>query len=223
MFLFKIAQMLTDTYKDKGARKRLIEELRSKGIKDERVLAAFENVPRHYFMHSDFRHIAYQDRAFRIGNGQTISQPYTVAYQTQVLHIERGDKVLEIGTGSGFQASILCEMGADLISLERHLPLLKIAYKRIHYLGYEPKLLHTDGSLGYLPEAPYDKIIVTAGAPNIPETLVKQLKIGGIMVIPVGDSKVQQMKTVIKKSEENIEIIALDDFKFVPLIGKQAW
>lgn len=215
--------MQEDSYRDKGARRRLIEELRHKGIRDERVLAAFDNVPRHFFMHSDFRHIAYQDRAFQIGSGQTISQPYTVAYQTQILHIERGDRVLEIGTGSGFQAAILCEMGAELISLERHLPLLKKAHRLLQKLGYEPELYHTDGSIGYPAKAPFDKIIVTAGSPGIPPALAQQLVIGGILVIPVGDNKNQKMHSVVRINETEFEDIILDDFKFVPLIGKQAW
>lgn len=218
-----IVPLITDTYKDKGARKQLIRELRSKGISDEKVLAAMMSIPRHFFMHKDFRHHAYLDKAFRIGEGQTISQPFTVAYQSQLLHVERGESVLEIGTGSGYQASVLLELGANLTTIERHEALHIEAQKVLKFLGYSAKFVCGDGSLGYSQNAPYDKIIVTAGAPVVPKALIEQLKIGGILIIPVGDGKIQKMHSIIKTNKDTFEDIELNDFKFVPLIGEQAW
>jgi protein-L-isoaspartate(D-aspartate) O-methyltransferase len=213
----------TDTYNDKGARKLLVKELREKGIQDEQVLQAILKVPRHHFIHKDFRWHAYQDKAFPIGEGQTISQPYTVAYQTQLLHIEPNDKILEIGTGSGYQAAILMEMGAKLFSIERQEKLYIKTKKLLTKLGYSGTFILGDGSEGHKEAAPYDKIIVTAGAPKIPTSLLEQLKIGGILIIPVGDNKEQVMHTLIKKMDGSIENIALEKFRFVPLIGNQAW
>ncbi|OYU96517.1 MAG: protein-L-isoaspartate O-methyltransferase [Bacteroidetes bacterium B1(2017)] len=212
-----------DSYKDKGARRLLVKELKEKGILDERVLAAIQSIPRHRFIHKDFRWHAYQDKAFPIGEGQTISQPYTVAYQTQLLHIEPGDKVLEIGTGSGYQAAVLIEMGATLTSIERQEKLFIKTRKLLTELNYKANLIYGDGSKGFLPDAPYDKIIVTAGAPRVPESLIEQLSTGGILIIPVGDSKVQTMHIIIKKTDGTLENISLDQFRFVPLIGNQAW
>lgn len=212
-----------DTYRDKGARKQLVRELREKGIIDEHVLDAIGKIPRHRFIHRDFHAHAYLDKAFPIGEGQTISQPYTVAYQTQLLHIEKGDRILEIGTGSGYQAAILVEMGAHLVSIERQENLYKKTKRLLHTLGYEATLLLGDGSEGYLLSAPYDKIIVTAGAPRVPHALIDQLKVGGILIIPVGDSRLQTMHTLIKRKDGSVEDIALDLFRFVPLIGSQAW
>jgi len=214
---------MIDTYKDKGLRKRLIDELTHKGINDKKVIAAMLKVPRHFFMHTDFRTHAYQDKAFRIAEGQTISQPYTVAFQTQLLQIEKGNKVLEIGTGSGYQASILLEMGAKLFTIERNEILYENATKLLDKLGYNATCVLGDGSLGCGNEAPFDKIIVTAGAPVVPKALIEQLKVGGILVIPVGDESVQKMHSIIKKSKTNYEEIILNDFSFVPLIGEQAW
>ncbi len=215
--------MITDTYKDKGARKQLVRELKTKGIYDDKVLAAMLKIPRHFFMHKDFRHHAYLDKAFRIGEGQTISQPFTVAYQTQLLHIEKNETVLEIGTGSGYQASVLLELGANLTTIERHEPLHIEAQKVLKYLGYHANFICGDGSLGYTQNAPYDKIIVTAGAPELPKALIEQLKVGGILIIPIGDSKTQKMHSIIKTGKATFEDIELNDFKFVPLIGEQAW
>lgn len=212
-----------DTYKDKGARRLLVKELREKGIVDEKVLEAIHKVPRHLFIHKDFRSHAYQDKAFPIGEGQTISQPYTVAYQTQLLHIEPNEKILEIGTGSGYQAAILIEMGAKLISIERQEKLFEKTRRLLHNLNYKAEFILGDGSKGYDAGAPYDKIIVTAGAPKVPQSLLNQLKIGGILIIPVGDSKIQTMHTLIKKIDGGIEDIELNQFCFVPLIGTQAW
>ncbi len=212
-----------DTYKDIGARKQLVAELKAKGIAEQRVLDAILKVPRHLFIHKDFRFHAYQDKAFPIGEGQTISQPYTVAYQTQLLHIEPKDHVLEIGTGSGYQAAILIEMGAVLTSIERQEKLYLKTKKLLTQLNYKGNFILGDGSNGYLPNAPYDKIIVTAGAPKVPESLLNQLKTGGILIIPVGDNAVQTMHTLIKKTDGSIEDIAMNQFRFVPLIGNQAW
>lgn len=213
----------TDTYKDKGARRLLVKELQSKGIIDLKVLDAIGKVQRHLFIHNDFRHLAYQDKAFPIGEGQTISQPYTVAYQTQLLHVEPTDKVLEIGTGSGYQAAVLLEMGATLYSIERQEKLYNKTKNLFTKLKYKANLKLGDGSKGWESEAPFDKIIVTAGAPKIPQSLINQLKIGGILIIPVGDEKNQIMHSIIKKIDGNVEVIPLQTFRFVPLIGQQAW
>lgn len=214
---------MIDTYRDRGARKRLVEELRKKGIVDERVLAAMQVVPRHFFMDKDFRAHAYEDKAFRIGAGQTISQPYTVAYQSQLLQVEKGNKVLEIGTGSGYQTAILAELGANIYTVERQEALFKETVGRLHKLGYNVTCILGDGSLGYAEAAPYDKIIVTAGAPVIPEKLKQQLKTGGILIIPVGTGKLQQMHSVVRTGTNTFEDITLENFRFVPLIGQQAW
>lgn len=214
---------MEDTYKDRGARKRLIGELRTKGIIDEKVLAAMYKIPRHFFIQSEFRTHAYQDKAFKIDAGQTISQPYTVAYQTQLLQIEPGDKVLEVGTGSAYQSLILLELGVELYTIERQEELFKKAHTKIAKFGYKATCILGDGSKGYASAAPYNKIIVTAGAPVLPESLISQLKIGGILIIPVGDSKVQKMHSIVKTGVSSYEEIILEDFKFVPLIGEQAW
>jgi protein-L-isoaspartate(D-aspartate) O-methyltransferase len=214
---------ITDTYKDKGARRLLVRELITKGIVDNKVLDAIGKVQRHLFIHNDFRHLAYQDKAFPIGEGQTISQPYTVAYQTQLLHVEPTDKILEIGTGSGYQAAVLIEMGANLYSIERQEKLFHKTQKLFLELNYKANLILGDGSIGYENAAPYDKIIVTAGAPKVPQSLINQLKVGGILIIPVGDEKNQIMHSIIKKMDGSVEVIPLQAFRFVPLIGNQAW
>ena len=215
--------IMEDTYKDRGARKRLIQELRTKGIVDEKVLAAMLKIPRHFFIQSEFRSHAYQDKAFKIDAGQTISQPYTVAYQTQLLQIEPGDKVLEVGTGSAYQSIILLELGVNLFTIERQEELFKKAHTRISKFGYKATCILGDGSKGYIEAAPYDKIIVTAGAPVLPDSLISQLKVGGILIIPIGDSKIQKMHSIVKTSATTFEEITLENFKFVPLIGEQAW
>jgi protein-L-isoaspartate(D-aspartate) O-methyltransferase len=215
--------IMEDTYKDRGARKRLIQELRTKGIVDEKVLAAMLKIPRHFFIQSEFRSHAYQDKAFKIDAGQTISQPYTVAYQTQLLQIETGDKVLEVGTGSAYQSIILLELGVNLFTIERQEELFKKAHARISKFGYKATCILGDGSKGYIEAAPYDKIIVTAGAPVLPDSLISQLKVGGILIIPIGDSKIQKMHSIVKTSSTTFEEITLENFKFVPLIGEQAW
>jgi protein-L-isoaspartate(D-aspartate) O-methyltransferase len=218
-----MAYKYIDNYREQGARKKLVEELRKKGIEDERVLLAIGKVPRHFFFDETFWNQAYKDIAFPIGEDQTISQPYTVAYQSQLLHINTGDKVLEIGTGSGYQACILLELGAKVYTIERQEKLYERTCKVLPYMGYKPKFFLGDGSRGIAKHAPYDKIIVTAGAPTVPDELLKQLKIGGILVIPVGDQQSQKMVTVLKAGENDYEKIVLDTFRFVPLVGDKAW
>ncbi len=218
-----MAYKFIDNYRERGARKKLVGLLKEKGISDERVLAAMEKVPRHYFFDQTFWTQAYKDIAFPIGDGQTISQPYTVAYQTELLHIKRGDKVLEIGTGSGYQTCILLELGANVYTIERQENLFRRTKQVLPQIGYQAHFLCGDGSKGIPEHAPFDKIIVTAGAPLVPEILLKQLKVGGILVIPVGDEKAQKMITILRISETDYEKIELDTFRFVPLIGDQAW
>lgn len=218
-----MAYKYIDNYREQGARKKLVEELRKKGIEDENVLKAIAKVPRHFFFDETFWNQAYRDIAFPIGEGQTISQPYTVAYQTQLLHIRKGDKVLEIGTGSGYQACILVELGANVYTIERQEKLYERTKQVLPHMGYKPKFFLGDGSRGIAKHAPYDKIIVTAGAPTVPEELLKQLNIGGILVIPVGDQELQKMITVLKTGENDYERITLDTFRFVPLVGDKAW
>jgi protein-L-isoaspartate(D-aspartate) O-methyltransferase len=218
-----MAYKFIDNYREQGARKRLVEILRKKGIEDEKVLLAIGKVPRHYFFDETFWNQAYKDIAFPIGAGQTISQPYTVAYQTELLHIQKNDKVLEIGTGCGYQTCILLELGAKVFTIERQEKLYERTIQVLPYMGYKPKFFLGDGSIGIAEDAPYDKIIVTAGAPTVPEILLKQLKIGGILVIPVGDEKSQKMVTVLKTAEHDYERHVLDTFRFVPLVGDRAW
>ena len=218
-----MAHKLVDSYREKGARKKLVELLRERGIADENVLRAIGKVPRHYFFDETFWKQAYKDIAFPIGDGQTISQPYTVAYQTELLHIKTGDKVLEIGTGSGYQTCILVELGAQVYTIERQENLYNRTKQVLPHMGYMAEFFYGDGSKGIAQNAPYDKIIVTAGAPLVPEILLKQLKIGGILVIPVGDEKSQKMITVLRVSENDFERFVLDTFRFVPLVGEKAW
>jgi protein-L-isoaspartate(D-aspartate) O-methyltransferase len=218
-----MAHKLVDSYREKGARKKLVELLRDKGIADEKVLKAIGKVPRHYFFDETFWTQAYKDIAFPIGDGQTISQPYTVAYQTELLHIKPGDKVLEIGTGSGYQTCILLELGAKVYTIERQESLYKRTSQVLPHIGYHAEFFFGDGSKGIAEHAPYDKIIVTAGAPLVPEIMLKQLRIGGILVIPVGDENSQKMITVLRINENDYERISLDTFRFVPLVGEKAW
>jgi protein-L-isoaspartate(D-aspartate) O-methyltransferase len=218
-----MASKYIDGYREQGARKMLVEEIKKKGIEDEKVLAAIGKVPRHVFFQETFWNQAYRDIAFKIDEGQTISQPFTVAYQTQLLHIRRDDKVLEIGTGSGYQTCILAELGAKVYTIERLEKLYQKAGRMVPELGYKARFFLGDGSKGLAKRAPYDKIIVTAGAPTVPDELVKQLNIGGILVIPVGDQKSQKMITILKTGENTQETIELDTFRFVPLVGDKAW
>lgn len=218
-----MAYKFVDNYREKGARKKLVEVLKEKGIEDRQVLAAIGKVPRHFFFDETFWTQAYKDIAFPIGEGQTISQPYTVAYQSQLMHIRKGDKVLEIGTGSGYQTCVLLELGATVYTIERQEALFERARVFLARMNYHPAFFLGDGSRGIPEHAPFDKILVTAGAPFVPEVLLKQLKIGGLIVIPVGDEKSQKMVTVLRVSENEYEKIELDTFRFVPLVGDQAW
>ena len=209
---------MQDSFKHKGLRNKLVLDLKTKGIKDNSVLQAVKSVPRHLFMDSGFLDHAYQDKAFPISSGQTISQPFTVAFQTELLNVKKDHKILEIGTGSGYQAAILCHMGAKVYTIERIKELFRKTSVFLPSINYRPKkMIYGDGYLGYLDEAPYDSIIVTAGASEIPEKLINQLKIGGRMVIPVGD-EVQKMKLVTKLSESDFETKIFGDFQFVPML-----
>lgn len=213
---------MEDTFRDKGLRKRLVEEIINKGIKDSRVIDAINKVPRHFYMDSGFIEFAYKDRAFPISSGQTISQPYTVAFQTELLEISEGDKVLEIGTGSGYQTAILLELGARVYSIERHKDLFLKAGELLKKMGYNPYLFWGDGYLGKSAFQPYNKILITAGAPNIPDELINQLKIGGIMVIPVGSGSSQKMIKLIKTGENKYTTEEHGLFSFVPFLkGKK--
>ncbi len=209
-----------DTYRHKGLRKKLVQGIQAKGITDERVLDAILEVPRHFFLDSAFDEVAYEDRAFPIGEGQTISQPYTVAYQSQLLEIKRFEKVLEIGTGSAYQAVVLAEMGVQVYTIERQKNLFE-ANKKFELLKKYPtiKFFYGDGYEGLPTYAPFDKVIITAAAPDIPQKLIDQLKIGGMMVIPVGAGDVQQMKRITKLENGALKEEVFDRFSFVPMLG----
>ena len=211
---------MQDTYKHKGMRKQLIDQLRQKGITDERVLTAFDAIPRHFFLDLVFEQQAYSNVAFQIGAGQTISHPYTVAFQTSILELKKGEKVLEIGTGSGFQTCILCSMGMKVFSIERQKELHIKAKKFIDHFRFTPKLFFGDGYEGKETFAPFDKILVTCGAPFIPEKLVQQLKPGGMMVIPVGDLDSQEMHRITKISDWEYKEEVFGNFSFVPMLEK---
>lgn len=213
----------TDTYQHKGLRKRLAAQLREKGIKDENVLQAIENIPRHFFLDSAFDKIAYEDRAFPIGEGQTISQPYTVAYQTELLQVKKGMKILEIGTGSVYQASVLSEMGARVYSIERQKKLFEKNKSFIFKTKYPNiKFFYGDGFEGLPTFAPFDKIIVTAAAPHIPPKLLEQLKAGGSLIIPLDEGDMQRMLRITKISETENKEEYFDYFSFVPMLtGKK--
>ncbi|GAA3516099.1 protein-L-isoaspartate(D-aspartate) O-methyltransferase [Aquimarina addita] len=207
-----------DTLKHAGKRKQLVDILIKKEIKDSEVLAAINKIPRHLFMDSGFDDHAYQDKAFPIGADQTISQPFTVAFQTELLEVKRGDKILEIGTGSGYQTAVLCELGAKVYSIERQQELFKKTKLFLPKLGYRPKhLSFGDGYKGLVEYAPYKGIIVTAGAPYVPKPLLSQLAIGGRLVIPVGNDP-QVMTLFIRKSEKEFEKREFGEFRFVPLL-----
>ena len=214
--------MLKDTYKHKGLRAKLVKTVQEKGISDEAVLNAISNVPRHLFMDSSFLEFAYQDKAFPIGSGQTISQPFTVAYQSQLLQVQPGDKILEIGTGSGYQACVLIELGAKVFSIERQKNLYQRTKTVLPEIGYRPKLFYGDGYKGLPTFAPFDKIIITAGAPEVPKELLKQLKTGGIMVIPLGSTSVQTMITIEKSGENKYKQVEHGSFRFVPMLFNKA-
>jgi len=214
--------MFEDNYKHRGLRNRLVKILEKKGISDARVLAAIGKVPRHLFFDNALLEHAYQDKAFPIGEGQTISQPYTVAFQSQKLEIKPGDKVLEIGTGSGYQACILVELGARVYTIEYNRKLYETAKAFLPEIGYKPYFFYGDGSKGLPAKAPFDKIIVTAGAPVIPNALVDQLADGGILVIPVGDREKQKMVRIRRKGSSLLKE-EYDNFAFVPLLGEEGW
>ncbi len=214
--------MIVDNYRQRGLRNKLVKKLREKGIKDEAVLAAVGRVPRHVFFDDALLTHAYEDKAFPIGEGQTISQPYTVAFQTERLEVKPGDRVLEIGTGSGYQAAILLELGAQVYTIEYNRKLFERTRDFLPALGYKPFFLFGDGSKGYPAKAPYDKIIVTAGAPVIPDALVSQLKDPGKLIVPVGNLEKQAMYLVTKKNGQT-QTETFDHFAFVPLLGEQGW
>lgn len=214
--------MLNDTYRHKGLRKQLAALLKEKGIENAEVLKAIETVPRHLFLNSSFIERAYQDIAFPIGAGQTISRPHTVAFQTELLKLKRGEKVLEIGTGSGYQTSILLEMGAKVFTIERQKELFDKTKLFLPTIGYTTKFFYGDGYKGLPVFAPFDKIIITAGAPSIPDALLSQLKVGGRLVIPIGE-KVQIMTLIEKIADKRFEKTEFGEFKFVPLLEDKEW
>lgn len=220
MVNFAAMRRYEDTYKQKGLRKQLVDSIRQKGITDENVLAAIGNIPRHFFLDTAFESIAYDDRAFPIGEGQTISQPYTVAYQSQLLEIKPYEKVLEIGTGSGYQACVLAELKANVFSIERQRKLFD-QLKSFPFKSQYPnlRLFYGDGYEGLSTYAPFDKVLVTAAAPHIPEKLLQQMKIGGKMVIPVGGQDIQRMLRITKVSDTENEQELFDNFSFVPMLA----
>lgn len=212
-----------DNYKQKGLRKQLVDNIRQKGITDENVLAAINNIPRHYFLDTAFEGIAYEDRAFPIGEGQTISQPYTVAYQTQLLEVKPFEKILEIGTGSAYQACVLGELKANVYTIERQKKLFD-EVKKFPFKTKYPTLrfFYGDGYEGLPTFAPFDKVLITAAAPQVPEKLLQQLKVGGKMVVPVGGQDVQRMLRITKSGEDEYQQEIFDDFSFVPMLtGKK--
>jgi len=210
-----------DTHKHKGLRNQLVKIISEKGITDKNVLNAIANVPRHLFMDSSFSDFAYQDKAFPIAADQTISQPYTVAFQTELLHIKENHQILEIGTGSGYQTAVLMEMGAKVYTIERQQELFKKTKLFLPKIGYTPKkIVFGDGYKGLPEDAPFDGIIVTAGAPLVPNALLSQLKVGGRLVIPIGDEE-QIMTLFIRTSEKDFEKHELGKFKFVPMLTKR--
>jgi protein-L-isoaspartate(D-aspartate) O-methyltransferase len=209
-----------DTYRHKGLRNKLVTLLRSKGINDENVLSAINAIPRHFFLDSAFDEIAYEDRAFPIAANQTISQPYTVAYQTQLLKIKQFEKILEIGTGSIYQATVLAEMGAKVFTIERQKELFEKTKQFIFKNNYSNlKFFYGDGYEGLPTFAPFDKIIITAAAPIIPTKLIDQLKVGGLMIIPLDEGEHQRMRRITKLADGTIEEEAFENFSFVPMLA----
>lgn len=208
-----------DTYRHKGLRKKLIDTIKEKGITNEGVLKAMMNIPRHFFLDTALDHIAYEDRAFPIQEGQTISQPYTVAYQTQLLEIEPYDKILEIGTGSAYQATVLAEMGANVFTIERQKKLFELNKQFIFRTKYPNiKFFYGDGFEGLPTYAPFDKILITAAAPFIPPKLIEQLKPGGKMVLPLDDDGKQKMMRITKNEDGSYEEETFSNFSFVPML-----
>ena len=208
-----------DTYRHKGLRKKLMDVLREKGITDENVLTAMNNIPRHYFLDSAFDEIAYENRAFPISEGQTISHPYTVAYQTQLLQIKPFEKILEIGTGSIYQATVLAEMGVKVFTIERQKALFELTKNYIFKAKYpQLKFFYGDGFEGLPTYAPFDKVIITAAAPMIPPKLIAQLKTGGVMIIPVNEGDCQRMLRLTKNADGSTEEESFENFSFVPML-----
>jgi protein-L-isoaspartate(D-aspartate) O-methyltransferase len=210
---------MVDSFRHKGMRKKLVEELAAKGINDARVLDAINSIPRHQFLDTAFVNFAYQDKAFPIGAGQTISQPYTVAFQSQLLQIKPYEKVLEVGTGSGYQAAVLTLLEADVYTIERQRELFKDTKEFLPKLGYNCRFVYGDGYKGLPKFAPFDKIIITCGAPSIPEDLVAQLKVGGRMVAPIGSGDIQVMHLIEKLSATETSITSHGEFSFVPMLN----
>jgi protein-L-isoaspartate(D-aspartate) O-methyltransferase len=213
---------MIDSYRHKGMRKQLVDGIRRKGIKDENVLEAMNKIPRHLFLDSSFLEFAYEDKPFPIGSGQTISQPYTVAFQSQLLEVSKGLKVLEIGTGSGYQACVLEEIGAKVFSVERQKKLFDKTKKFLADLGYKAKLFYGDGNKGLKAFAPFDRIIITAAAPEIADVLIDQLKPGGIMIVPLGAGGIQSMTRIKKHKNGETSSGDFGDFRFVPLLKNKA-
>ena len=212
---------MEDSFRHQGLRKRLIEQLTGKGIRNTKILDAMNKIPRHLFMDNAFVDFAYQDKAFPIGAGQTISQPYTVAFQTQLLDLKLYDKVLEVGTGSGYQAAVLSLLEAEVFTIERQRELFLKTKKFLPELGYNCRFVYGDGYKGLPKFAPFDKIIITCGAPFIPEDLVSQLKVGGRMVAPIGNGDVQIMHLIEKITETETRITTHGEFLFVPMLNKR--
>ncbi|HQO50188.1 MAG TPA: protein-L-isoaspartate(D-aspartate) O-methyltransferase [Bacteroidales bacterium] len=210
---------MEDTFRHKGLRKMLVETIKEKGITDKGVLAAIESIPRHFFMDSSFLEFAYQDKPFPIGSGQTISQPYTVAFQTMLLQIQRGLKVLEIGTGSAYQACVLAEMGAKVFTIERQRKLYVKTKAFMETMPWKPQLFLGDGFEGLPKFAPFDRVLITAAAPEIPQALVQQLKTGGMMVIPHGEGEEQVMLRLTKQADGSLRREEFGVFRFVPMLG----
>jgi protein-L-isoaspartate(D-aspartate) O-methyltransferase len=209
---------MTDSFEARGKRKKLVDELRNKGITDEEVLRAINTVPRHLFMDPAFLNHAYTDKAFPITSGQTISQPYTVAVQTSLLQVKKRDKVLEVGTGSGYQAAILAEMGVKVYTIERFRDLYLRAQRTLTSIGYSADFFYGDGYEGKRLYGPYDGILITAAAPEIPDALLQQLKVGGRLVVPVGKTDFQVMTVVTRTAEDSFEHTTHGNFVFVPML-----
>lgn len=210
---------MKDTFRHKGLRQILVDKIRKKGISDESVLRMINEIPRHLFLDNAFVQFAYQDKPFPIGSGQTISQPYTVAFQTQLLELNPYEKVLEVGTGSGYQAAVLIGMEANVYTIERQKELFQKTKEFLPELGYNCNFYYGDGYKGLEQFAPFDKIIVTCGAPTIPEDLIQQLKVGGRMVAPIGKGDVQVMNLIEKTSETETKITTHGEFSFVPMLN----
>ncbi len=213
---------MEDTYRHKGMRRKLVNEIRKKGILNEEILEAIYRVPRHLFLDSGFLKYAYEDKPFPIGSGQTISQPYTVAFQTELLNVKHGARVLEIGTGSGYQACVLAAIGAQVYSIERQKKLYDKARSFLPELGFKINLFYGDGYLGLPAHAPFDGILITAAAPEVPECLFDQLKTGGVLVSPVGRGDIQTMFRYTKLKDGKISKEQFGSFRFVPMLQEKA-